>query len=157
METAPRVWVVRGGRDHEIAGRVSTMQAVGVSFRTAFDLATMPTRTAVLPRLEAVMPERANAGVAGRLFRLAHDIEIGDLVLTPEKGTRQVHVGRCAGPSRLAPAVFGERFPHTPPLAYLTSTPWASPASDVRTTTGLPPRVLRADVARAPVGAMNGG
>jgi predicted Mrr-cat superfamily restriction endonuclease len=35
---------------------------------------------------------------AGQLFRFAHEMTVGDFVIYPSKGDRQIHIGRIAGP-----------------------------------------------------------
>ena len=149
MEAAPRVWVVRGGRDDEIAQQLIEREAVAISFRTTFDLSLLPTRGDVLTKLEAARGEHANTNVAGQMFRFAHEIEEGDVVLTPQKRPRLVHVSYCAGRYSLDSSVFGSHphYLHVLPLDHMTSIAWLDFPTDVRKKLSLRPTVFRADAA----------
>lgn len=147
VEAAAAVWVVRGGDSNEIAAQVERKGAVGIGFSNVIDLAAVRTREALSEQLEIDQPGNGTPSTVGQLFRFANEIREGDIVLTPDKATKRIHVGRCAGRYRLDSSTFGETYPHVLPIQYVSAVERARFPVTVRNTLGSVLTVFRADAA----------
>ena len=145
MDEVSRVWVVRGGDNNELAALVPAKRAVAVGWGSIGDVAAVPSREALRARMEETEAGSCTPNAVGQLFRFAKDIRPGDYVLTPERATKRVHVGRCAGDYRFDPGVFGEAYPHVRPVDYLRSIDRARFPVTARNTLGSVLTVFRAD------------
>src|SRR5690242_15692028 len=91
------VWVVRGGNDNELAAQVPQKKTVAIGWDEALDVSRIASRDELRARMEEQHPGSGTPNAVGQVFRFAHEIKPGDLILTPEKATKKVHVSRCAG------------------------------------------------------------
>lgn len=88
---------------------LSTIGADRESFKAAY-VATYPQAKA-----GAIPPS------AGQLFRFAHELKPGDLVVYPSKSDRMVNIGRVEGPYRYDTTVTG--YPHVRPVKWIKTVP----------------------------------
>ena len=94
-----RAWVVRAGADGESEDFALDNNVVVIGWDDLGDLSTVTTRDHVRELLVATgyAEGRRLANHTGQIFRFAHEVEVGDLVVLPAKRTRTLAVGRCAG------------------------------------------------------------
>lgn len=94
------VWMVRAGRQGALAGTFIERSLVIVGWGRVGDVSAM-TRDHLVQSISEGFPDlgRNQRGQAvNTLWRLAHTMQDGDLVITPEPATRTVLLGRIAGP-----------------------------------------------------------
>ncbi|HKX45919.1 MAG TPA: restriction endonuclease [Planctomycetota bacterium] len=100
-----RLWVVHIGLDDQVAVRAANEGFIAIGWTRMGDLSPYSTREAMRARMEEVYPDWKPKSVSasyGQVFRFAHEMEIGDWVVLPVKPTREIAVGRIAGPYRFA-------------------------------------------------------
>ena len=107
-----RAWVVRGGRDGEFESYALENKVAVMGWSELGDLSGTSSLEDVREMVQQQNPDM-NPGAVGnyskQLFRSAHVIEPGHLVVMPCKTTRSLAFGRCAGPYKYrAP---GESYP----------------------------------------------
>ena len=93
-------WVVRAGED--IQTEVEKRSLVGIGWAKVGDLGAL-SREELNQRVGEEYPDdgpNARGQSAGQLWRFAHMIKVGDIVLTPIKATRTVLIGRVTGSYR---------------------------------------------------------
>lgn len=82
----PRIWVVRVPKGQDIIEKVTQQKIVAIGFGVEKSIAEIQDRNAIKELYRSVKPEASEGRVnlaTGQLYRFAHDIEIGDWVLTP--------------------------------------------------------------------------
>lgn len=77
-------------------------RAIRVGWEEVGDLSSVPpTRDAFKAVISERMPDvdpKTIAGSAGTLYRFVHEIQIGDIVVCPNRGRRTLNIGRVSGP-----------------------------------------------------------
>ncbi|MEX1100862.1 MAG: restriction endonuclease [Actinomycetota bacterium] len=94
------IWVVRAGTAGKYASEFEERDLVGIGTVVPHSLASLSSDE-IKERLKNQSDgdsRRTIAGRAGQLFRFAHDIDVGDLVITPDAGTRELLFGRVTSP-----------------------------------------------------------
>ncbi|MEE8074754.1 MAG: restriction endonuclease [Candidatus Binatia bacterium] len=116
------IWVVRAGDNNEIANEVEQSSAVAIGWREIGDLRSTKTREEIKARYRQAYPDHSEKHVisgASQLFRFAYEIAEGDLVLTPIKATREVLVGKIAGPYAFDSKRMSVKYPHIRPVEWM--------------------------------------
>ena len=109
-----RVWVVRAGQNAAHAGDFLQAGRVAIGFNVRADI-TGWTWDQLSEAVAKVMPDSAPVAVGlavGALFRLANKFDVGDFVLTPEKGGNLL-AGEIVGPYIYDPDPEVEDYYHT--------------------------------------------
>jgi restriction system protein len=104
------VWVIRAGKRGGYAEAFERAGIAGVALPNIPSVADMTPdqiREPAIQRLAAENPARASAYVS-MLYRFAHEIEMGDLVVTPDGLLGELLLGRVVGTYE---------FDETPPVA----------------------------------------
>lgn len=105
FEGKDTLWVVHIGKDDKIPLRARDEGFVCIGWTTMGDLSQYPTREATKSAMAKTWPNwkasKINA-CYGQAYRFAHKMQIGDPVVFPIKQTREVAIGRVAGPYRFA-------------------------------------------------------
>lgn len=99
-----KYWVVRA--DSDIQALVEARSLVGIGWHEVGDFGALPPDE-IREQVRATYPgdnPYQTGRSAGQLRRFAHEIEVGDIVLTPIKSTRQALIGKVAGPYQHNPA-----------------------------------------------------
>ncbi|UPV75315.1 restriction endonuclease [Halorussus limi] len=108
-------WMVRAGNDNELVDEFTEESIAAIGWEEVGDLSSATTREEVKARYRDANPNHSNYRVAvnaGQLFRFAHVMEEGDLVLTYDKSTRVYHVGTVEGSYLWKPNGYPESYPH---------------------------------------------
>lgn len=92
----PAVWLVRAGRRGRHASDFVAKNVIAVGWPAVGDLAGRD-RPALLETVRLEYGEKNASGIVGILHRFANQIAVGDLVLTPDSETRELHGGRVTG------------------------------------------------------------
>lgn len=142
-----KVWVVRGGDNNELAAQVALKQAVAIGWSAVGDVSALTSRDAIRQRMEETQPGSGTPNSVGQVYRFVNEIKSDDLILTPERATRRIHVSRCSGDYRCDPHLFGSDYPQVRPVTYLGSVERSSFPVTVRNTLGSVLTVFRADTA----------
>lgn len=116
------LWVVRAGDNNEIAPEAEKSSAVAIGWSKVGDLRTTKTREETKARYRQAYPDHSEKLLisgASQLFRFAHEIAEGDLVLTPIKATREVLIGKIAGAYAFDPKRISLKYPHIRPVTWM--------------------------------------
>ncbi len=101
-------WVVRAGRKGRYASDFEVGGFVAIRFQPVGDVSSM-SRDQVTQLIALKRPGRKQKifADAGMLYRFANEIELGNIIITPDGGTRELLFGEVAGPYeyRKTPAV----------------------------------------------------
>lgn len=97
-----KVWVVRGGNNNEIIDIVECKSIVALGLYIVGDVSGLKTREEF----------RERNPKSDQLFRFVHEMQIGDMVLTPNKATRRALVGKIKGDYRFDPSIADGEYPH---------------------------------------------
>lgn len=97
-----QVWVVRAGKGGVWASEFEQRGDMAVGFAPVGDL-TGATRQQVMERARREFGEKGGSNAGGQLDAFANRIATGDLVITPERDTRELLYGRVSGPYRFLP------------------------------------------------------
>ena len=115
MNKTETIWVARGGPKGEADNLYLKHNLIALGPEELGDLADLDaTREAFKDKYRRHFPDASNVavgGIAGQLFRLAHEAKNGDLVIYPSKKDKFFHVGRISAAYRFDPR-WEERFPH---------------------------------------------
>jgi restriction system protein len=101
FEDATRLWVVHIGNDQRIAERAQAEGFVCIGWKTMGDLASLDTPEKMKAAFERSYPNKSPASVRAtymQLFRFAHEMQPGEPVVYPIKGSRDILLGKIAGP-----------------------------------------------------------
>lgn len=108
-------WMVRAGTRNELIDSFCERDLVAISWTEVGDLSNCIT----VDSIENVVGEkyenkntRQISGCAGQLFRFAHEIEKGDIVLTYDQSSRTYFVGKVTGPYDWKPSKAPKGYPH---------------------------------------------
>lgn len=107
-----KYWVVRAGED--IQELVQARSLVGIGWHEVGDFGL--SSEGIGEQVRATYPNARPGAIRqtiGQLRRFAHQIEVGDVVLTPITATRQVLVGEVTGPCQHNPAAETDNLTNT--------------------------------------------
>jgi len=113
---AKGAWVVRAGNYNEIVEDVEAKSVVAMGFAAMGDLSQLGSREEIKNRYRKLEEAASEARIgmnAGQLYRFAHQIEVGDLVLTPIQATREILIGSIVSDYKFDPSIISEGYPHT--------------------------------------------
>lgn len=91
------VWLLRAGRKGRYATDFVSNDIAAIGWPAVGDL-TGKSREQIVDLVKQHYGEKGAAGTGGMLYRFANEIQLDDLVLTPDPETREIHAGRIAGP-----------------------------------------------------------
>ena len=114
-----KYWVVRA--DWDIQELVEPRLLIGIGWHEVGDFGVLPPDE-IRGRVRATYPDHSPNTIGastGQLRRFAHEIEIGDVVLTPIRATRQALVGKVTGPYQHNPAAEIISFTNTRAVEWL--------------------------------------
>ena len=109
------IWIVRAGRGGVYAEAYWEAGIIGIGFTRTGDVSKLKTPDEILAKLTAENPnvkKRRLIVQASQLFRFVHEVNEGDLVLTPIRDTREILIGVCRGSYRYIPGR-EDNNPHT--------------------------------------------
>jgi restriction system protein len=107
----PTVWVVRAGQGGRHAADFEAQDLVAIGFAEFPSVGNL-SREEITALAAAELGPKAAGAAAGQLLRFSQEIEVGDLVVTPDGGTRELVFLEVTGPyeHRAAPPIPG--YPH---------------------------------------------
>jgi restriction system protein len=112
---AERFWVVRVPKGQEVIQKVKTEGVVAFGSAITKSVADLLNKDEMKELYRAVQPEatepRVNTQV-GQLYRIAHVIQGGDWILTPDRDNRTLLFGKAVGEYSYLPNVLGSAFSH---------------------------------------------
>lgn len=119
-------WGIHAGKTGDADTLFLKKKEIGVGWPNLTDLTQLaPTRDAFRAAFEAAYP-RAKPGAipvnTGQLYRFVHEMQVGDLVVYPSRGDRQVHIGRVTGTYHYQPTL-EPAYPHQRPVVWLKAVP----------------------------------
>lgn len=95
-----RVWVVRGGRRGDSDTWLLEHGYVAIDFSEFPNLSDVESRDAMLQLAKRLIPNQKENSLrnwSAQLWAFAARIQKGDVVVLPQKSTRQLHIGRVTG------------------------------------------------------------
>lgn len=101
FENANRLWVVHISNNAKLAERARNEGFMCIGWTKIGDLTKLDTRESLKAAYERAFPTKSAAHVRssyGQVFNFAHEMEVGEPVVYPIKGGRDVMIGRIAGP-----------------------------------------------------------
>lgn len=120
------IWGIHGGKTGDADTLFLKKNLVGIGWAKLGDLSRLaPSRDAFKEAISKAWPGKKPGAVpnnAGQLFRFAHEMKPGDLIVYPSKADRQIHIGRIDGPYRHDPAV-SDGYPNLRPVKWLKHAP----------------------------------
>lgn len=99
-----KAWVVRAGQGGEIIQTVETRGIVAIGWEEMGDCSALQSREDFRSKYVEAYPEaRSVGGQAGQVYRFIREMQIGDMVLSPDSISREVLVGEVLGDYRYDP------------------------------------------------------
>ena len=105
FENKSRLWVVHISNDEQSARRAQDDGFICIGWTKIGNLAPHDTRDKMKAAYRKGFPDATDAAIRssyGQVFRFAHEMEVGDPVVYPIKGSRDILIGEIAGPYRWA-------------------------------------------------------
>lgn len=105
FESATRLWVVHISNNAKLAARAQKEGFICIGWTRMGDLSRYNTRDKMRAAMEKTFPDWSKGTISasyGQVFRFAHEMELGDPVVYPVKGSREIMIGRVKGPYRWA-------------------------------------------------------
>jgi restriction system protein len=105
FDDASHLWVVHISNHAEIARRAQQKGFICIGWTKLGDVSPYSTRPAMKAAMRKTWPNWSDATVYasyGQVFRFAHEMKLGDPVVYPVKGSREIMIGEVAGPYRWA-------------------------------------------------------
>jgi restriction system protein len=119
------VWVIKGGPYGERDDRFLDHSIIGIPWPELGDLGAYPDRETLKAAYAAKHPGRSEGHVnaqVGQMWRFVHRMKIGDPVVLPFRGRREIAVGFVSGPYRWTRAdAYG------PDLRHVRDVTWTIP------------------------------
>ncbi len=119
------VWGIHSGVGGEVEDLFFKQNYVAVGWAKVGDLSSLgDDQEALKARFAAAYPEKQGAVPvwAGVMRRFIHELQEGDIVVSPSKSDRQVHIGRIAGTYRHDPSIHS-KYPNLRPVNWLEIVP----------------------------------
>lgn len=121
-----RIWGIHAGRSGEADDLFLDGGVIGIGWEKVGDLSKLgANREAFKDAVRQAYPGKKPGAIpnnAGQLFRLLHEMEIGDLVAYPSKRDRHIHIGRIEGEYHFD-ASSGVIYPNRRAVKWLRSLP----------------------------------
>ena len=92
----PHVWVVRAGKGGQYASDFEELGLVAIGFAEISSVEGLD-RDEIFDRAKTALGSKGG-NVGGQIYRFADAMEVGDLVVVPDGGTRELLYGRVKGP-----------------------------------------------------------
>ena len=96
-----RVWGIRAGKKGDAHELFLEEKVIGLADAGLGDLAKIaPTRDAYYSAYRALHPDETStgsAGIAGKFFRFAQEVKIGDLIAYPALSDKKIYIGEVIG------------------------------------------------------------
>src|SRR6266498_5450024 len=105
FENESRLWVVHIANDEACAQRAQTEGFICIGWTKIGNLELHNTREKMKAAYRKGYPNASDGTVRssyGQVFRFAHEMQIGDAVVYPIKGARDILIGEIAGAYRWA-------------------------------------------------------
>lgn len=105
FENATRLWVVHISNNARLAARAQREGFICIGWTKIGDLTPYDSREKMKAALQRAYPEWSSGSVSssyGQVFRFAHEMKVGDPVVYPVKGSREIMIGEVAGSYRWA-------------------------------------------------------
>lgn len=119
------VWGIHAGKTGDAHHLFLGQGLIGLGWDRIPNLNTIgPDREAFKATYALAYPQSKAGAIppsAGQLFRFAHEVKPGDLVVYPSKSDRMVNIGRVEGPYRYDTAMTG--YPHVRPVKWIKAVP----------------------------------
>lgn len=123
MATEQRIWGVHMPKEFGSDPIINGYVAIG--WPDIGDLSNLAaSREAFKEAYAAAMPNSKPGAIpvsAGQLYRFAHDMQVGEIVIFPSKHDRMVNIGIVTGPYKYHPG--NAKYPNTRPIEWKTSLP----------------------------------
>jgi len=124
-----QIWIVRAGYQAEIAHDLLDNDVIAVGWPELEDFHVHKEwaafREEIRNRLPADYSEQRVGSAAGQLWAFINEIKVGDYVVSPVKGARQVLVGVVNGEYKYSPT-FNANYPRTRAVKWLDPLDWDS-------------------------------
>lgn len=101
FEDAQRLWVVHISNNRHLAERAQAEGFICIGWSRIGDLSPYKSREELKEAFETAFPQRSAASVRssyGQVFNFAHEMQFGEPVVYPIKGSRDILIGRITGP-----------------------------------------------------------
>jgi restriction system protein len=105
FENRTTLWVVHIANHEPTALRAQVEGFICIGWTKIRDLAPYHTRESMKAAYRNAFPDASDGSIRssyGQVFRFAHEMEVGDPVVYPIKGSRDILIGEVAGPYRWA-------------------------------------------------------
>ena len=105
FENKTTLWVVHIANHEPTALRAQSEGFICIGWTKIGDLTPYDTREKMKAAYRIAFPEATDAHIRssyGQVFRFAHEMEVGDPVVYPVKGSRDILIGEITGPYRWA-------------------------------------------------------
>ncbi|QQS09694.1 MAG: restriction endonuclease [Phycisphaerales bacterium] len=127
--TNTRLWVVHISNQAKIAARARREGFICIGWTRIGDLSPHDTREKMKIAMHRAYPDwspgRVNASY-GQVFRFAHEMSVGEIVVYPVKGSREIMIGEITGPYRWASDdadLMGHDYSNIRPVRWLKTVP----------------------------------
>lgn len=113
--SSKRAWMVRAGNENEIIEDIAEKSIVAIGWGDLGDVSKLTTRDEIKRKYKEVNPGHSSRRVginAGQVFRFAHKIKKGDIVLTYDKSSREILIGEIKSDYEWKPEVSPDDYPH---------------------------------------------
>lgn len=114
-KTRQRMWVIRAGSQAEFVAQFEQLSILAIGWADMGDLAAYRDRTQLKARLQQIDSSQTSqqvAAAAGQIFTFVYTIQVGDNVLTPLEGGREILVGTVTGKYQYDPDRMSDEYPH---------------------------------------------
>lgn len=101
FENKSVLWVVHISNDEAIAKRAQAEAFICIGWTRIGDLSDFDTRDKMKAAYRKAFPKASDASLRasyGQVYRFAHEMQVGDPVVYPIKGSRDILLGEIAGP-----------------------------------------------------------
>ncbi len=129
FENATRLWVVHISNHAKIAGRAQREGFICIGWTRIGNLAAHDTREKMKAAMHRAFPDWSTGSVNssyGQVFRFAHEMKVGDPVVYPVKGSREIMIGEITGPYKWAETdreLVENDYANTRPVKWLKTVP----------------------------------
>jgi restriction system protein len=122
----PVLWGIHAGKTGDADSLFLKKNCIAIGWSQMGDLTTLQSdRDAFKARLVEVYPDKKPGAIpnnAGQLFRFAHEMKPGDIIVYPSKRDREVHLGRIEGRYTFDPKT-EPGYPHQRAVKWMRSFP----------------------------------
>ncbi|MCX7921453.1 MAG: restriction endonuclease [Clostridia bacterium] len=128
QKTEVKVWGIHAGALGEIDSKFlsKTTPCIAIGWSEVGDLGKIPAdREKFKERLVKGYPETKKGAIptsAGMLYRIVHEMQIGDIVIYPSKIDKLIHIGRVTGAYEYNPNI-DKNYPNLRPVEWLKHIP----------------------------------